>query len=118
MSTDHKLKIIVPPVAQEVLHHQLLDAIVRWGQAKANTEVERYAEDDIRSMIRNLMRKHARAAIILDRDRQAKLAAPRVSLEFMTQRIEFVDGAWHTTLIHVGSEHGAVPLHPTLYKGA
>lgn len=117
MAIDHKLKIVVPPIAQEVLHHQLLEGIVRWSQAKANSDVERYAADDIRSMIRNLMRKHARAAVIADRDRQAKFAPPRVALEFMTQRIEFTDGAWHTTLINISSEPHAVPLHPTLFKG-
>jgi hypothetical protein len=117
MAIEPKLKIVQPPIVQEILHHQLREALIRWGQAKVNTDVERYVEDDIRNMIRRLMEKHGRAAIILDRDRQMRLAAPRVALEFMTQRIEVTDGAWHTTLINISSEPHAVPLHPTLFKG-
>lgn len=117
MSTDHKLKIMLPPITAEVLHIQLREKIFAYTKAKIASEAERYAQDDIRIMIRNLMNKHARAAVIADRDRQARLAAPRVAVEFMTQKIEFVDGAWHTTLVNISSDPHAVPLHPTLYKG-
>lgn len=117
MAIEPKHRIVVPKIAQEVLHSQLRNVMVRWSTMKAGSEEERYAEDDIRNMIRRQLDKHARAAIILDRDRQTRLAAPRVPLEFMTQKIEYIDGAWHTTLINISSEHDAVPLHPTLFKG-